>query len=76
MLLGSAISLIVHIPYLRTTGWFIIYQTLSLFLSRRIWHARLACGTIKVMGESSIEIFATKKNEVVYISSTVHAQMN
>ena len=36
-------------------------------------HVSLACleETLKVTGESSIEIFATN-NKVVYISSTVH----
>ena len=41
MWLDTAISLVVHIAYTVTSVWYVIYQTLSPFLRRRGWHARL-----------------------------------
>ena len=34
--------------YLGTSGWYVIYQTLSLFLSRRGWRARLGLHLVDV----------------------------
>ena len=39
---STAISLVVHIAYTGTSGWYVIYQTLSPSLGRRGWRARLA----------------------------------
>ena len=41
------------------------------YMRERIEHNVIHTSSLKVMGESSIEIFATN-NEVMYISSRVH----
>ena len=43
----TEILLVVHILYLGTSRWYIIYQTLSRFLRRRGWLARLFATGVK-----------------------------